>query len=162
MGHLCQRVGLIHKLAQRVSSEERIYNARNSLCIDKVCRLEHLIVAHIHTLTNGAAHTCQSDRELVAQLLTYSAHTTVRQVVNIIHIGIRVNQLNEIFDNLDDIILGQDSHIHVGIQTKFLVDTIATNLAQVVALVREEEVLEHFTGAGIIGRVSITQLTIDV
>jgi hypothetical protein len=45
---------------------------------------------------------------------------------------------------------------------ELLVDTIAAYIAQVVTLVREEQVLEDLACTGVISRVSITQLTIDV
>ena len=77
MCHFSKRVGLVHKLAQRIGSEERVDNAGYSLCINQVSRCEHFIVTHIHTLTNGTAHTCQTDGELIAELLAHSAHTTV-------------------------------------------------------------------------------------
>ena len=45
---------------------------------------------------------------------------------------------------------------------EFLVDTVAAYIAEVVALVREEEVLNHFAGRGIIGRLCVAELTIDI
>ena len=84
VGYLGQRVRLIHELRQRVGTEERIDNARDSLGVDQVSRREHLIVADVHALTNRTAHTGQTDRELVRQLLTNGTDTTVRQVIDII------------------------------------------------------------------------------
>ena len=83
-------------------------------------------------------------------------------MVDIVDRSVRVNQLNEILDNLDDIILSQHTHIRVGIQSELAVDTVAAYLAQVITLVREEQVLEHLACAGVIGRIGVTQLAIDV
>ena len=83
-------------------------------------------------------------------------------MVDIVNGSIGVDELDEIFDNLDDIFLGKHADIRLGVQAQLLVDTIAAHLAQVVTLVREEQILEYFLGTGIIGRVSITQLAIDV
>ena len=159
---LSQRVGLIHELRERVGSEERVDDARDGLGVDQVGRGEHLIVADVHSLADGAAHTGQSDRELIAQLLAHGAHTTVRQVVDVVDGCIRVYQLNEIFDNLYNVFLGQNTNIHIGVQTKFLVDTVTTYITQVITLVGEEEVLNDLACTGIIGRIGIAQLTIDI
>ena len=83
-------------------------------------------------------------------------------MVNIIDRRIAVDEVDEILDNLDDILLGQHAGVGVDVQTELLVDTVTANLAQVVTLVGEEQVLEHLAGAGVISRVSIAQLTVDV
>ena len=159
---LCQRVGLVHELRQWVGSEERVDDARNGLGIDEVGGGEHLIIANVHALTNSTAHTCQTDGELIRELFANGAYATVRQVVDIVDGCIRVHQLNQVFDNLDDIVLRQYADVHIGIETQFLINTVAAHFAQVVALVGEEEVHEHFLRAVIVGRISIAQLTIDV
>ena len=162
MSDLGQRVGLIHELAQRVGTEERVDDTGNSLGIDQVSRRKHLVVTYVHALTDGTAHTGQADRELVGQLLTYRADTTVAQVVNIVNCSIGVDQFDQIFDNLDDVFLGEHTHIRINIKIQLLIDTIAADITQVVTLVREEQVLEDFTCTCIISRVSITELLVDV
>ncbi len=162
VGHLGQRVGLIHELAQRVGAKERVDNTRYGLGIDQIGRCEHLIIANIHAFTNGTAHAGQTDRELVGQLLTNSTYTTIGQMVNVINHRVGVNQLNEIFNDLDNVFLGQHTHIHVDVLTKFLIDAIATHLTQIISLVREEQVLEHLPCTRVIGRLRITQLTIYI
>ena len=160
--HLGKGVGLVHKLAQRVRTEERVDDRRDGLGVDEVRRLEHLVVAHVHTLTDGTGHTSQTDRELVGKLLSHRTDTAVGKVVDIIHGRIGVDQLDEILDDLNDILLRQDADIRIGGQAKLLVDTIAAYLAQVITLVREEKVLEYLTRTGIVGSIGIAKLTIDV
>ncbi len=160
--HLGQRVGLVHELRERVRTEERVDNARDSLGVDQIGRSEHLIVAHVHALTDGTAHTVQTDRELVGQLLAHRAYTTVRQVVDIIHSEVAADEGNQILDDGDDVILRQHVDVGVDILTQLLVDTVTTYLAQVVTLVREEQVLYHLTCTCLVGRVCVTQLTVDV
>ena len=65
MGHLGQRVGLVHELRQGIRTKERVDHARNGLGVNQVGRGEHLIVTDVHTLANGTAHTGQTNRELV-------------------------------------------------------------------------------------------------
>ena len=83
-------------------------------------------------------------------------------MVDIIDGSLGVHQLDQILDNLDDVLLRQDADIHICVQVQFLVNTVTAHITQVVTLVGEEQVLDDLTGTGIIGRVSITQLTIDV
>ena len=97
---------LVHKLRQRIRTKVGIDNRRDGLGINKVGRREHLVVAHVHTLTNSASHTRKTNAKLVVELLTYGAHTAVRQVVNIIHLSVAVNQLHQVLDNLNDILFG--------------------------------------------------------
>ena len=95
-------------------------------------------------------------------MLTDGANATVGQVVDIIDGCLRVDQLDEILDNLDDVLLGQHADIHIGVETQFLVDAVTAYITQIVALVGEEQVLDGFAGTGIIGRIGIAQLAIDV
>ena len=157
-----QRVCLVHKLWQCVSSEEWIDHRRNSLRIDQVNRSKHLIVTNVHSFADGTWHTCQTDSELIGQLFAYSTYATVAQVVDIIYICFWVNQLNQIFDDLDNIFFSEDTHVHVCRQVQFLIDSITTYITKVIPFFREEQVINNFTGTGIIGRVCITQLTVDI
>ncbi len=52
VGNLGQRVCLVHELRQRVRTEERVDHSRDSLGIDQVNGLEHLVVADVHLLTD--------------------------------------------------------------------------------------------------------------
>ena len=65
VGDFRQRVRLVHELGQLVGSEEGIHHRRKCLGIDQVHRGEHLVVAHVHLLTDGAGHTVQTHAELV-------------------------------------------------------------------------------------------------
>ncbi len=117
VSHLSKRVGLVHELRQRVGAEERAYNARDGLGVDKVGGLEHFVVANVHALANGAAHTGKTDGELIAQLLADSAHTTVGKVVDVIHCRIGIDKLDEIFYDGNDIIFGEDAHLIADIKS---------------------------------------------
>ena len=68
----------------------------------------------------------------------------------------------EIFDNLDDILFGEHPDIHVSVESEFFVDTIASHITEVVAFVGEEEVLNYLPCACVIGRVSISQLSVYI
>ena len=55
---LGQRVRLIHELRQRVRPEEGVHDRGQGLGVDQISGDEDLIVADVHTLTDGAGHTC--------------------------------------------------------------------------------------------------------
>ena len=162
MSHLGQRVGLIHKLRQLVGTEERVDNARQGLCVDQVDRGKHLVITNIHSLTNGASHTHKANRELIRQLLANRTYTAVREVVDIVYVSLRVDQLDQIFDDGYHILLSQDSDCGIDIQFEFFVDTVATHIAQVVTLVREEQLLDCVACSSLIGRLRVAQLAVDI
>ena len=83
---LGEGVGLIHELRKGIRTEEGIDCSRDSLGIDQIDRFEHLIIADIHFLADGASHTSQTDGELVVELLADGADATVAKVVDIIDI----------------------------------------------------------------------------
>ena len=83
-------------------------------------------------------------------------------MVNIIDISLRVDELDQVLDDGDNILAGKNTVVDWSRKTKLLVDTIATYLTEVIALIAEEEVLNHFACRSIIGRLSVTKLTIDV
>ena len=83
-------------------------------------------------------------------------------MVDIIHICLRINQLNQILDDFDNILFRQYSDIHRRIKIQLLVDTITANITQIITFLREEQVIDNLTGTYIIGRVCITQLTVDI
>ena len=133
--YLGKGIGLVHELAQGIGTKESVDYTGDGLCINQVCGTEHLIVTYVHALADGTAHTCQTDSELVCKLLAYSTDATVAQVVNIIDIGLAVDQLDQVLDNLNNVLLGQYTDIVVSRQVQLFVDTITTNLTQVITLV---------------------------
>ena len=83
-------------------------------------------------------------------------------MVDIIHIGLTVDQADEILDDFDDVFIGEHTHRRIGVEAELLVDTETAHIAEVVALVAEEKILNQFASRSIVGRVSVTHLTVDV
>ena len=162
MCDLGQRVCLIHKLRQGVRPEKRVHNRRNRLGIDQVDRSKDFIIAHIHAFTHRASHSRQPYAELIIQLLTNCAHTTITQVINIINYSLGVDQLNQVFDDFNDVFFRQHLRVCTNGQIQFAIDTEAPHISQVVTLLREKQIVDHLSGTGIICRICIPQLTIDI
>ena len=132
VGELGQGVGLVHELAQLVGAEERVDDRRKGLGIDKLGGGEHLVVTHIHALADGATHAGETHAKLVGELLADSADTTVRQVVDIVHLGFLVDKLDQIFNDRGDVLLGQHADVVGDIKVQFGVDSVATHIAQII------------------------------
>ena len=71
---------------------------------------------------------------MIGELLADGSHTTVAQVVDVIDVRLGVDELNQIFDNLDDVLLGQDTHIHAGVEIQFFIYPITTDITKVIPL----------------------------
>ena len=83
-------------------------------------------------------------------------------MVDIVNHSLRVHKLNQVFNNLNDVFLRQNTHADVRRQVQLLVHTVAAHFTQVVALLGEEEVVDDLACASIVGRISVAKLAIDV
>ena len=83
-------------------------------------------------------------------------------MVNIVHNSLGVGKLDEILDDSDDVLASKYSDVWINGQIQLAVDTETSHLTEVIALVREEETVDDLTRRGVIGRVSIAQLTVNV
>ena len=159
---LGKRVSLVHELRQCIRSKEAVDDRRQRLAVDKLCRREHLVVAHIHALAYSPSHTSKTNTELVCQLLANSAHAAVAQVVDIVNISLGVQESYEPLYNLYDVLLREDTHRHVDILTKPLIEPVTTYVTKVVTLVREEKFLNGVASRRLIGRIGIAQLPVYI
>ena len=138
VGDFGQGIGLVHELAQLIGSKEGIDHRTEGPRINQIGRGKDFVVPNIHTLADGPGHTGQTHSKLGKQLLSNRANTAVTQVVNIIHIGLGIGQLDQIFNNGYNIIPRQNTNLCGCFHPEFAVDTIATHLTQVIALIREK------------------------
>ena len=90
--HFGQRVYLVHELRELVRAEERVDDARERLGVDEVYRGEDFVVAHVHPFADGTRHPDEAHRELVGELLSDGPYAAVAQVVDVVHVGFRVDQ----------------------------------------------------------------------
>ena len=162
MRNFGQRVDLIHELRELRRPEERVDHRRQRLGIDQVDRSEHLVVTYVHALADLTRHAHEAHGELVRQLFAHGADTAVRQVVDIVDVGLRVDQLDQVFDDGDDVLARQRADSGVDIQIQLLVDAVTANVAQVVTLVREEQLLDDVACRSLIGRLRSAQLPVNI
>ena len=162
VGDLRQGVGLVHELRELARSEEGVDHGREGLGVDQVGRAELLAVADVHLLAYGTGHAAEADAELVGELLAHGAHAAVAEVVDIVHRSLRVDELDEILDDLDDVRLGQHAHVGIDGEVQLLVEAVPSHVAEVVALLGEEELLDDVAGGVFIRRFRIAELLVDV
>ncbi len=120
------------------------------------------MVAHIHLFAYGTCHAVETEAELVVQLLAHGTHTTVAQVVDIVHFCLGVDQFDEVADNGDDVLIGQHARLLGNVEVQFFVNTITSDFAEVVSFIREEELVEGGARGLLVGRRCALQLQVYV
>ena len=158
---LAQRVGLVHELRQLVGAKEAVDHRAQRLRVDQIRWCEHLVVTHVHALTDGPRHARETHTELRVQLLTHGADATVAQVVNVIHIGVAVHEVQQRLDDANDVVRRQGARLF-SLHTQLAVDAEASHLTEVVTLLREEKLVDDATRRLQIGRLRVAQLAVDV
>ena len=160
--HLGQRVDLVHELRELVRAEERVDDARERLGVDQVDRGEDLVVAHVHPFADGTRHPHETYRELVGELLSDGPYAAVAQVVNVVHVGLGVDERNEVLDNGDHVLFRQHPQLRIDVEFELLVDPETSHLAQVVPFVGEEQLVDHVPRRSLVGRLGVAQLPVYV
>ena len=157
-----QWVGLIQELRQLAGSKKGVDHRRKGTGIDQVNRSKDLVVTYVHPFPDGTRHTRQTYPELSVQLLTYGAYPAVFQVINVVDFCHLVHQGHQETNDGDDVFFRQHQYLFRDIQLQFLVDLVAPYFTQVVAFIREEQLLDDATCRFFIGGISTAQLAIDV
>ena len=83
-------------------------------------------------------------------------------MVDIVHRGFRIDKLNEIFDNLDDVGIGKNAQCRVCLETQLLVQAVSSDDTEVISLFGEEELVDDIPCGSLIRRFRIPELLVDV
>ena len=83
-------------------------------------------------------------------------------MVDIIYLSLRVDKLDKILYNLNNILASKRANRWVDRQLKLLVDTETTYITKIITLVREEELLDNIASGSLIWWLRGAQLPIDV
>ena len=131
--HLTQRVRLVHKLRQLVRSKEAVDHGTQRLGVDQIRRREHLVVTNVHALANGPSHPCETHSKLRVQLLTHGADAAVAQVIDVVHIRVAVDEVEQRLDDANDVV-GRQSARLFSFNAQLAVDAETSHLTQIVTL----------------------------
>ena len=179
MGQAGQRVGLVHELAELGGPEELLDARHDRPDVDQGLRRDRLDVLGGHPLADDALHPGQAGADLVLDELADGAQAPVAEVVDVVdldpdaapglavlghrrHLGLAGVQLHDEPDGLDDVVDREDAGAGGQVDAQLLVDLVAADLGEVVALGVEVEVVQQRLGRLARGRLARAQLAVDV
>src|SRR3954471_185386 len=169
-----ERVGLVHELRELAGAEELLDGGDDRPDVDQRLRRDGLDVLRGHPLADDTLHPCQTQADLVLDQLADRAEATVAEVVDVVgldgqraarrgdHLFLAGVQPDHVVDGRDDVVLGQRALRELQVHAELLVDLVAADLREVVALRVEIEVLKQRL-RGLLGRrLARAQLAVDV
>ena len=107
MGNFRQRIVLIHKLRQLRRAEELTDNRSNRFGVDQILRFDIVQNFRAHSFANGSFHAQQAHTVLVFHQFADRTDAAVAEMVNIVNFAFAVAQLDQTFDNTQNIVFAQ-------------------------------------------------------
>ena len=186
MGEAGQRVGLVHELRELRGAEELLQRRDHGPDVDDRLRRDRVGVLGGEALADDALHAVEADPEGLLDQLADGAQAAVAEVLVLVEvvgdrlarIGDRLGrvvldrvllvdllgdaeqlrQADELLDQGDDVVVGQDAGVEVDVEVEARVQLVAADPGEVVALGVEEELLEQVPGGVDRGRLAGTLL----
>ena len=182
VGQARDRVGLVHELAQLRGAEELLQRRDHGADVDQGLRRDRLDVLGRHPLADHALHAGQTGAELVLDQLAHGPHAAVAEVVDVVGLdldrlavgvqvrrtgavhegGVVVVETDDVADRRHDVGDGQRLLVERLAGAELLVDLVATDLGEVVALGVEVVVLQQRQRGLTRRRLAGAQLAVDV
>ena len=173
VGQARERVGLIHELRQLRGSEELLDRCHHRTDVDQRLRGDRFNILGGHAFTNNALHAGQTGADLVLDQLPHRAQTPISEVIDVIGFDVDLTarsgvgrfprvQQHQVLDRGGDVFARDRVLVQRLVKTELLVDLVATNLCQVIALGIEVEVLKQVAGVVHGGRLARTQLAVQI
>ena len=162
VGDLRKRVGLVHELRQLRGAEELTHRSRRRLGVDQVMRHHGVDIDAGHPLLDRPFHPQQADAVLVLQQFTDRANPTIAKVVDVVDLTSAVAKPDQRLEDFKYVFLAEDSHVVRAIQFKADVHLHPTDRRQVIAILVEEQALEHRLGGLDRRRLTRTHHAIDI
>jgi hypothetical protein len=139
---------------------------KNSLiAVDQRLGGDRLGVLGGHALAHDPLHPRQADADLVLDQLADRAQPPVAEVVLVVGAGrgVALVQPDQVVDGGHDVVGGQGQGLVLGVlQAQLLVDLVAADLGQVVALGLEEEAVQELAAGLGAGRLARAQAPVDL
>src|SRR5438552_230405 len=110
----------------------------------------------------ASSHARQADGELVGNELADRADAPVAEVVDVVHVPASLVQLDEVADDGDKILLRQHRIIRRQREAEALIDLVAADAPQIIALRAEEEPLERLLRGCRVRRLAKTEQRVDL
>jgi len=103
MGHLGERVVLVHELRELRGAEELLDGGRDRLGVDHFLRHQGLGLGDREALLDGALDAHESHAERVLGHLADRADAAVAEVVDVVHLAVAVTDVDEDLQHVDDV-----------------------------------------------------------
>jgi len=141
---LGERIRLIHELRELRAAEERLNHGAHGARIDQIVERDALgsLLMLIRSLISRAMRR-QADRELVGDQLADRAYPAVAEVVDVVGVAAAFGQLDQVADDRDKVVLGEDGVVLRHAHLEPLVDLVAPHPPQVVTLGMKEQALQR-------------------
>ena len=165
MGEAGQRVRLIHELRELRGAEELLERRHDRPDVDDRLRRDRVDVLGGHPLADDALHPVQADADRLLDQLANGAQTAVAEVLvlveivadrianevvavgrEVLRVAVQAEHLghrDEVPDERDDVLRRQRPHLGGTVEAQALIQRVAADLRQVVALRIEEERLQE-------------------
>ena len=175
MGEAVQRVRLAHELRELRGAEELLHGRDDRADVDDRLRGDRIGVLGGEALADHALHPVEPDAEGVLDQLADRAEAAVAEVlvlvevildrltrgerqlgrvvldrvllVDLLELGLEdLRQGDQLADQRDDVVLGEDARVEVDVEVEPCVQLVAADAGEVVALRVEEELLHQRPG----------------
>ena len=134
MGNFGQRIGLIHKLRKLAGTEELLDRCRYWLGVDQIMRHQVFAFRLRKAFAHRALDAHKARPELIFGQFTYRANATITQVVDIIDFATAIAQLNQDFDDSNDIFGGKRHRTGELFTTHATVELHPSNGGEIIAI----------------------------
>ena len=157
-------VGLVHELRQLRGAVELLDGGHDRADVDEALRGDVICILAGHALADNTLHAAHADAELVLHELAHGADAAVAKVVDVVEllVGIALVKREQVAQGADDVLGGEDLLVCRDVQAELLVDLVATNAGQVIALVVEVEALDEGASGVHGGRLAGALATVDL
>ena len=169
VGEAGERVRLVHELAQLRPAEEVRNHRRERLRVDEALRRERALVLRVvdrHALADQALRAGEAHAALVLQQLARRADAAVAEVVDVVHLLVPHEDLQQQANRLDhfDAALVERAQLlrHAARKAELLVDLVAAHVTEVVVRELEEELVDHLLRVDDGGRIARAHALVDV
>ncbi len=159
--HFRQRVVLVHELRQLTRAEEFLDRGGHGLRVDHVLRHQAFAFCERQPFLHRTFDADQTDAELVLGHFADRTHAAVAEVVDVVDGAFAVADLDQRAQHVDDVLRVQHARADDLFATETTVELHATDCRQVVALRREEQVVEQILRRFLRRRLSRTHHPID-
>ncbi|OQB96335.1 MAG: hypothetical protein BWX86_00818 [Verrucomicrobia bacterium ADurb.Bin122] len=106
------------------------------------------MIVHGHALAHEALGAGQAHAALVGEEFADGTDAAATEVIDIVDHAFAALEADEVLGGEDDVVALEDALLKVGLENELLVDLVAADAAEVVALGIEEEALEEGLGVG--------------